>query len=141
MMCAHVLTLAEQNWTDAAQHHAEGGAVTVEIPIELLLQLAGMLAGFGAFWGVLRSELRALRDGMASARADLDRLSEAGLPQRVGELERHTPKVEQIAPLTERMSNFERRFEVEFERVRSDIKDLSQGVRDLAAAIVKRTAA
>jgi chromosome segregation ATPase len=121
---------------------------TVVVPIELLIQAIMTVGSFGVVWGVLKAELRSLREGVTSARVDLEKIAEAGLVQRVGELERHTPKVEQIAPLTERMSNFERRFEAEFERVRadfermrSDIKDLSQGIRDLASAIVKRTAA
>lgn len=113
----------------------------VQIPVEMLVQILGMVAGFGVMWGVVRSEIKSLREAFGAIRLDVDRLSEAGLSQRVAELERHTPKVEQIAPLVERMGNFERRFEHEFERVRSDIKDLSQGVRDLATAIAKRNAA
>jgi hypothetical protein len=113
----------------------------VTIPSEWLIQIVGFAASGGLLYGFIRSEIKGLREAIGGTRADVDKLIEAGLNQRVGELERHAPKVEQIAPLIERMGNFERRFEHEFERVRSDIKDVSQAVRDLAAAIVKRTAA
>lgn len=112
--------------------------MSVTVPIELLIQIVGMVGGFGVLWGILRSEMRSLREYVAAVRHDIDKLTDESVPQRIRELERHTPKVEQIPPLSERMGALERRFETEFERIREDLRQLTISVRELANSVLSR---
>ena len=114
--------------------------MSVTVPIELLIQIVGMVGGFGVLWGVIRSEIRSLREWADKLQRDVDKFSDEGFLQRVRELERHTPKVEQIPPLSERMGALERRFETEFERFRQELHLIGSSMRELAAAVMARKA-
>lgn len=97
-----------------------------------------VLLGFGVMYGTLRSDLRNMKAEIKDHRDKWKALEELNIDGRVKTVEAHGEKVDQIGPLVEKVSQFERRFESAIEAMRDDARELARTVRELTQATFAR---
>jgi len=116
----------------------------VDLPpmdIGSLVEFFVLLAGVLGVWFTVRNDIANMKARQAAQDLLLKQHAEkleihGAFEPRLRQVESHGEKVEQIAPLAERMSSFERHTLETLSGMRDQMRELAQSVRDLTSAFV-----